>query len=327
MQPQERQNLNVYRAYALTIHSDVPLHLPAGGGGGSDITIARRSLWTGEASEVPEDAEKTANWMHRSNSGSIIAGRIYDEVRFLVKDGQAIYYDLNKELAEGVLQSYLLGVLMATLLRQRGYLVLHACAVAKDGNAVAFAGESGWGKSTLAEYFCQQGYQLLSDDVLAIDTDPGKDSSPLVLPGYPQIRLRANAGRYLRPDFDALPLVNMENRKRFTTPSAFLDKSVSLQQLYLLEPSFAETTHIEAVPKRTALLRLISHARATNLLEAPSFRARLFRQCERVLEHVSVQRLQRARDLDGLSEIVDLVEHDLNAPSSARTASVEAPLS
>ena len=54
------------------------------------------------------------------------------------------------------------------LLMQRKILPLHGSAVAIDGKAYAIVGDSGAGKSTLASAFLNKGYQLLSDDVIAV---------------------------------------------------------------------------------------------------------------------------------------------------------------
>lgn len=313
---------STHRAYLLRVQSDVQLPAPPEEGGEPDVRICRRSLSVREqAGDLVLHASSDASLGRDAETfikdqGHLITGGIYDELYFVVQHGDTIYYNLRKPLADGVLQSYLFGVLLATLLRQRGFLVLHACSVARDGEAVAFVGESGWGKSTLAEYFCQQGYTLLTDDVMAIDAQG--DGHPHVIPGYPQIRLRTKAGRHLRTDFDDLPVVNDENEKRFTTPQAFPDRSLPLRQVYLLDPTYASATRTEPVEKRTALLRLINHTRASNLVKAPDFQARLLRQCEHVVRRVPVRRLHRARDLTRLHEIEEQVEQDLErqpAPS------------
>ena len=51
----------------------------------------------------------------------------------------------------------------------RGLEVLHAGAVAVDGGAVAFAGRSGAGKTSLALALCRRGASFLTDDVLALE--------------------------------------------------------------------------------------------------------------------------------------------------------------
>jgi hypothetical protein len=53
----------------------------------------------------------------------------------------------------------------------RGLEVFHASAVAIDGDAVAFLGPSGAGKTSIAIALCRLGASFLTDDVLAIERD------------------------------------------------------------------------------------------------------------------------------------------------------------
>ncbi len=71
-------------------------------------------------------------------------------------------------------------------LSRRGVLIFHASAVAIDGVALAFLGESGRGKSTLACSLANQGAGLLTDDGLVIE--PSGDGL-LALPSQPSTRL------------------------------------------------------------------------------------------------------------------------------------------
>jgi len=52
--------------------------------------------------------------------------------------------------------------------RQKKYLI-HASAVERNGKGIIFAGLNGVGKSTLALYFLERGYKLLSDNFLIFD--------------------------------------------------------------------------------------------------------------------------------------------------------------
>ena len=57
---------------------------------------------------------------------------------------------------------------MGAILMQRRLLPLHGSAIAINGKAYAIVGDSGAGKSTLASAFLNKGYQLISDDVIAV---------------------------------------------------------------------------------------------------------------------------------------------------------------
>ena len=55
-----------------------------------------------------------------------------------------------------------LGMGFGLLLRPRGLVVLHASSVDIDGKAVAFVGNPGRGKSTLALALLEQGHKLVA---------------------------------------------------------------------------------------------------------------------------------------------------------------------
>ena len=55
-----------------------------------------------------------------------------------------------------------------------GLEVLHASAVARNGEAVAFLGRSGSGKTSLALSLCRRGAEFLTDDVLALERVDGE---------------------------------------------------------------------------------------------------------------------------------------------------------
>jgi len=77
--------------------------------------------------------------------------------------------------------SYLLGPVLGLALRLRGVTCLHASAVALNGEAVAFVGMEGAGKSTTAAAFAREGHGVLSDDVVALTESAAKF---VVVPAY-----------------------------------------------------------------------------------------------------------------------------------------------
>ncbi len=77
---------------------------------------------------------------------------------------------------------YILGPVMAILLHQRGFLVLHGSAVNINNFAIGFLGYGGIGKSTIAINLYKKGYPLITDDLLAVKFD--EEGKPLIYPGY-----------------------------------------------------------------------------------------------------------------------------------------------
>ena len=89
----------------------------------------------------------------------------------------------------GLLPIILAGTVVTILLTLRGETVLHASAVSVDGRALAFVGQSGRGKSTVAALLCLSGLELVTDDLLVVRSGP----PATCLGGATELRLRATA--------------------------------------------------------------------------------------------------------------------------------------
>ena len=101
---------------------------------------------------------------------------------FLVRGGREIVIDPAPGVEERLLRLSLLGPAFALLLHQRGFLVMHASVVARGDRAVAILGKNGWGKSTIAGALYAKGYDLVADDVAAVQLDAGGCERPSRLP-------------------------------------------------------------------------------------------------------------------------------------------------
>lgn len=93
------------------------------------------------------------------------------------------------------------GPILASWLRMRGVLCLHACAVLVEGRAVLVAGAASAGKSTTSGAFVREGFPLLAEDVVAISR------SHRVFPGCGRLRLSVDAARALGWDPGKLPRI------------------------------------------------------------------------------------------------------------------------
>jgi hypothetical protein len=77
-------------------------------------------------------------------------------------------------------------------LSMQGKLVFHASAVEIGDGAIAFMGESGKGKSTLAASFATSGYRFLTDDGLIVEAGNDEPRSPTPRSGCAGQRGRAD---------------------------------------------------------------------------------------------------------------------------------------
>jgi len=90
---------------------------------------------------------------------------------------------------------------LGALAIQRGGLVLHGTALERDGEAILLLGHPAAGKSTLAWCLLQEGWRLLSSELVAVSSDG------LVQPGMHQLKLWHDAAVALDLNWAQLPPV------------------------------------------------------------------------------------------------------------------------
>src|SRR3569833_489545 len=159
-----------YSGFSLQIHSQLELPEFPPGAGEADVAIR-----LGEARCMDALATIDDEKVFSERAGA-----------FHIRKGREIIVDLLPDAHFGSVRTLLAGRFFGYLLRQRGYLALHASAVAVGGNAVLFLGESGAGKSTMAAAFHTRGHQVLADDVAAVRV---MGAGPELLPAWPGVRL------------------------------------------------------------------------------------------------------------------------------------------
>jgi len=129
----------------------------------------------------------------------------------------------------------------------KGNLVLHASAVElPDGRVIAFLGESGWGKSTLAAALQARGGRLLGDDCISLKSRDGKVQ---LIPSYNSLRLNDDSIVMLSIDGQHRARASHYSGKRSFAQEARTDhKLFWLDTLYVMaEPGDTITLGVEAL--------------------------------------------------------------------------------
>lgn len=160
--------------YGLRVDSEIDLPLPAVDGP-CDVSIRIG----------PVEPRGDLNWsMERPFAMSCRRDGVrlilsWPDVRFSISREQIIVDAANVDLAAHLL----LHVVWSLVLDERGQASLHGSAVEGDEGAIAILGPSGSGKSTAVLTMLDQGWRLVSDDLLAFVDDDR------LLPGPPFVRL------------------------------------------------------------------------------------------------------------------------------------------
>jgi hypothetical protein len=284
-----------YFAYGLGVHSTLPLpeFIPAEVECDVFIHLGSEEL-------VPEDTRGKPSYFSISTEEIIIAGE--DVGTFLVRGGKEVCIIPSPGVEESRLRLSLVGVVMAFLLYQRGILVLHAASNSIEGGSVAFLGESGFGKSTLAAALYKRGYNLFTDDVLPVDTDC---DVAMVTPGFPQFKLHPEAAAALDYDPKSLhELHSSQEKLGCRLETGFESDLLPLRCIYVL--ARGERLMIEHLQPGQAVMQLVRHSYPTRANHCGG--AAHLKQCVKIANQVPMYRLVRPKALSLLPETALLVE-------------------
>lgn len=219
--------------------------------------------------------------------------------------------------------TYLLGPVMGFVLLLRGFISLHACAVAVGERVIAIVGPAGSGKSTTAAAFAEQGYRVLAEDVVSLH-DLGKEF--LVQPAYPSIRLWPSSVEALYGTAATLPKLTPTWDKCYLDLTQdkyeFQHEPLPLAAIYIL----AERSDDDGVPfvedlaPGAALMSLIANTYATYLMDK-TMRAREFELLQRVLSSVPLKRVTPHSDPVRIDELCQAILNSFATIDSGMPAS------
>ncbi len=130
-------------------------------------------------------------------------------------------------------QRFLVAQSLPFVAAMRGLEVFHASAVVLGGEAVAFTGPSGTGKTSLALALRRQGASLLADDVLAVEWAGGE---LLAHPGAPVAAIERAEARRLREErlWDGVEVLG-ENEREVLVRNPLHPAPAPLRALFVLE--------------------------------------------------------------------------------------------
>lgn len=292
-----------FRAFGLTLDSvfEIPELPRSSGSGDPDVVVSRRLI------DRPEDAEN-GRIVHRRSGEELLL--CHKAAVISIRSGCDIAVDSDPSVPNEVLRHLLIGPVFNHLLYQRGFFVLHAITVEIDGSAVAFVGESGVGKTTTAMAFLRAGHRVLSDDVAAIESDGDR---PHMRSGYPSIKLDpAVVGRFDVPVEQPQQTSPTRDRYFHGLKHEQPDSPV-LERIYFLAD--ARRHAIVPVESPERVLEPVRNTYTIGLLEETDQAERNFDRTAGLAESVPVRRLHRQRGLKTLSELVGVVEADLDGNS------------
>ncbi len=213
-----------------------------------------------------------------------------------------------------LVRNWLFGSVMAYILHYHDYLVLHGSAIQIQDKAILLSGVSGAGKSTLARAFIRRGDTFITDDIIVMKRDD-KGQYGLVR-GPSSMKLWDDAMAYFEHDASkAEPTYDTRNKfvvslsgeetkaaAKTCVPVAFYELGWAGEQ---------ETPSIQSYTGTRALQTLMQNAYRPFMLELLGKMPAFFKACHELSQSICVNKLERARELSRLDDVVACIEQDI----------------
>lgn len=210
-------------------------------------------------------------------------------------------------------QTYLLVDALLFAMIRMGREPLHATAVDTPQGVIAFAGESGLGKSTLGALFVRAGYRLVTDDMLVLV--PEGDGF-VAHPGPPRVKLyRDTADRIFDAGYYRMPMNPTTDKLNIPlAPSQVVQGPVRFHELYLLKPTDDPTAQCDPLIRRIRPSDAVPQIVAVTGGYCTDERERLARQFRfvtRLVQSAVVKTLSYRRDPATMAQLRQAVIDDI----------------
>ncbi len=295
-----------YRAYGLILgsHFRIP-NLTECEAQACQIEIAELS--SNQEFEDESFENQFANW--KASPGRFLLS-VKDVAQFYVRDGKRIGIRLERGAEPEDVTAFLMGSAFAVLLQQRRFLTLHASAIATDTGAVLFIGHSGVGKSTTLAAMHDRGFDMITDDVAAVNF--AADGTPRIVPSFAGGKLTARSLVQLGLQTHDYPMLRAEIEK-YAYPLRLTGRSkVEIDRIVVLEMSPSPEIELKALSRSEAFQATSFFTFRKRFYDGMEMRHFHFDAISKLVEAVPVCRIRRPDTPFLLDELVDKVMSELN---------------
>jgi hypothetical protein len=167
-------------------------------------------------------------------------------------------------------------------------------------------GESGAGKSTLAARFMTQGFNVLADDVVAVDVNC------FALPGFPRIKLWQDAADYLNIDTRGFRQVH-QGIDKYSVPlnQQWFDQPAPVRWIYAIEPERIGEIKIQKVHGMERFEVLYNNTYRYHFLSRMSLTSKHLQLCGQLAGKIHLSRVSRPQQSFELDVLIDQLLMDV----------------
>ena len=178
----------------------------------------------------------------------------------LSQDGRRVKGWPVPGVSDATIQHLYLNQVLPLALGKQGKLVLHGSAVEINGKSIAFIGESGRGKSTLAASFATSGSPFLTDDGLLLEHVGDQYH---VIPSHPSVRLWSDSeDALIGKNVLSAPAVQFTNKARFMAGRdvVFCKNPRELCGVYFLGEGAESEVQFQRIKPAQVLIELVKNS-------------------------------------------------------------------
>jgi hypothetical protein len=273
---------------------------------------------TGLAAQSPDEVHvEPDDWFYRrlADGSDYLRWGTLAEFHVSPAGGRITARSLNGHIHQPT-RTFLLSQVLSFALLKQGIETLHATVIEVAGEAIAFVGDCGYGKSTLAAAFLHSGAKLLTDDLLALDIRNSVPPLVLAHPGFPRIKLFPDSAKVLLKDPAAgRPLLPNSHKLVFPlSDRAHTAGPKPLKAVYVLTAQGrdrrCQRVMIRRLPRQRACLSLIANAFNPVITDPPRL-ARQFKWAAKLATAIPVKSLSYPKGLSRLPRVLAAIHADL----------------
>lgn len=221
-----------------------------------------------------------------------------------IRNGSEVIIELNPDTEKKDVVPLITTQVLAILLHQNGNLVLHASSVLMNGAAVAFLGEKGYGKSTLAAHLQIRGHQLISDDLVPTKFCGGEIKT---VPGFSRLKLLPDSISSIGLNPESVPKVHhLVPKHLYKSPDDAMTEPVKLGCIFVLNVD--SETNIKKMSPASAFIEITRHTYLNRFIGAMENTADHFNDCQTIIKSIPVFELNRPHDYSQMQKVITLLE-------------------